>query len=232
MRVTTFADVDRALDELRGRLPKTAILNGHPLDDIDLTTSTVKVPHKLGRPVQGYLVVGCSTEVSTETRIVSAAAFSPTTIASWTKPAGTADYYTCNSAGSGINIPLPLLVGDKLVGLGMQFYRGAAGNPTQDLYAAATGAAATAVAPTVAWTNPSASTAWTTLTAAYASTISQANWNVQWVCNNIDDRLRACYVTVESAKTAVWDENDGKSDLATNLHLRASGPTTVSLWVY
>lgn len=57
MRTKSFDDVDRALDQLKSQLPKAAILDGHQIDDIELTTTTKAVPHKLGRLPRGYVVV-------------------------------------------------------------------------------------------------------------------------------------------------------------------------------
>ncbi len=56
MRVKSFEDVDRALAQLRGGA-ESALSKGHQLDDIALSTTEVAIAHKLGRPVQGYLVV-------------------------------------------------------------------------------------------------------------------------------------------------------------------------------
>jgi hypothetical protein len=57
-KVKSFPDVDKELDDLKARIPAPcAITDGHQIDDIELSTTTKIVPHKLGRPIRGYYVV-------------------------------------------------------------------------------------------------------------------------------------------------------------------------------
>jgi hypothetical protein len=57
VKTSSFADVDRALDAVRADIPKAALLDGHQLDNIVLSTTEFGVAHKLGRTPRGYLVV-------------------------------------------------------------------------------------------------------------------------------------------------------------------------------
>jgi hypothetical protein len=58
VRVASWGDVDRALRQIEKRLKVCALTDGHQLDDVELTTTTKTVAHKLGRRAQGYIVVG------------------------------------------------------------------------------------------------------------------------------------------------------------------------------
>jgi len=65
VRVRDFSDVDRAFDELRANIRRTAeIADGHQLDAISLTTTTTRIPHKLGRKLRGYFLVGANANVT------------------------------------------------------------------------------------------------------------------------------------------------------------------------
>jgi hypothetical protein len=243
MKVTSFSDVDRALDELRGRISKADILKGHQLDGIDLTSTATKVPHKLGRRIRGYFVVNRSdiTPVTIE-RLVPAAVFSPVVLANWQRPVfigATSDYYQSTATPQSMSIPLPIVAGETVTRIGLSFYRAAANNPTNlNWYSAYDGATATLAATSTAWTNPSASTTWTELFATYdgfnGAVAPRGNHYLVLTSNNIGDRVRAAYVTLETEPQCVdvWADSEGKADLATNLHLRAATPMTVSLWVY
>lgn len=53
--------VDQALDEVRKdveKLKRSSVLDGVQVDNIALTTTAVRVPHRLGRRANGYIIVG------------------------------------------------------------------------------------------------------------------------------------------------------------------------------
>lgn len=140
-----------------------------------------------------------------DTRIVSGMAALPSIIGNWTVPNGTNDFWTATAAGHSFYHPVPLQVGETLTKLQLWFYRGAANNPTISLRTAAAGAAASTVSPTVAWTNPSASTTWELLEASYDESIgaTMANYHVRTQADNIGDRIRSIAATVRSKQYAL-----------------------------
>lgn len=88
-KTKSFDDVDRELKSIEDKLPKASILKGHQLDGIALDTSETAVPHRLGRPLVGYLIVGSSSGASVWGETASNAvnlylqASAPVTVSLW-----------------------------------------------------------------------------------------------------------------------------------------------------
>lgn len=134
--------------------------------------------------------------VRTETRIVAPSAFNPQTVGSWTHPAGAGGDFWTSAATTTLVAPLPIKTNERLKGVGLAFYRGAATNPTIRVLAATLAASATVITPTVAWTTPSATTTWEILEASYDSAAVLNHWSLDILAHSAD-RIRAAYVTVE-----------------------------------
>jgi hypothetical protein len=65
MRVSSWADVDRAIRALETIRTGKPLVDGHEVRDVDLVSGAyTKVPHKLGRRVQGYIVTGRSADAT------------------------------------------------------------------------------------------------------------------------------------------------------------------------
>jgi hypothetical protein len=232
-------DLELELQRLEAQLPKCALLEGHQLDNVALTTEFKPIAHKLGRRIRGYVVVGTqATQVATSELLVSAAAMQPYVPGNWVGPNQASWEYWELQAGAGLgrNMAIPLLglqTGMYIKRVIVTFYRAAAANPAFSLVAALNANPASATAPAVAWTNPTATGVWQHLEATYNIDVGRGNYILYVTPGNNLDRIRACYIEVTSpALVTVMDDSAGKADLATNIHLRASTPSTVSLWVY
>lgn len=238
---TAEAGTTKAIDDLRKEVQGRSFSDGaRILEAVDLVAGTNRIPHGLGKRPKGYLVVGrrdVEAAVVSETRIVSAAAYLPLAIASWTVPGASTDYWT-STATTTMTVPLPLKRGETITGVGVNFYRGQAVDPTIRLLSAQNGASASVLSATVAWTAPSAGTTWEVLTASYSEAVGDAltpNVFIDITCRNTD-RIRAAYVTVTRAPDAVAelsDEHDSHTDTDKFLYLVADGyAATVDLLIF
>ena len=205
------------------------VVGGRLIESIELTAGKLTpIPHGLGRRAKLLLSPprDCSRDI-----IVPAAAMYPTSVANWFTPNGTQDYwYYSAGANQLLHIPLPVSVGMHITGMSVQFYRGAANNPTITAYWTLTGGTASALTPTVAWTSPSASTTWETLTASYDEVVDRANWNIVVDVANANDAIRLAILTVEDA--VVHEERSSNFDLSKYFVLRSTGDCTIDAWVY
>lgn len=123
----------------------------------------------------------------------------------------------------------------RITSISLSFYRGAANNPTIGFYGAFAGATASLQTPTVAWTNPSASTTWEVLTASYDVAIDRANWYLLVDAANAGDRVRACYVTLACPLGTVCEVRSADFDPTKFSVLKASGfsgDITVDAWCF
>ncbi len=135
------------------------------------------------------------------TYLVPASAMQPTTPANWGGPSAAQDYYVINAgAGTGRHIAIPLLglkPGMLLKTVILTFYRAAASDPSFSLVGAHDATAPVASTPAVAWTLPSATSAWQHLQATYNVKITEGNWQLFVAPANNGDRIRGCYFKVE-----------------------------------
>jgi hypothetical protein len=137
----------------------------------------------------------------TVTRVIGAPAFQPATPANWTAPNGATDYWTCNAVTSRIAAALPVNAGERIVGVGLNYYRGGATDPSPRILRALAVASASVMTPTVAWTALSGATVWETLYASYdEDTLITPTAATSWVIDvtaTTTDRVRSALVTVE-----------------------------------
>lgn len=133
----------------------------------------------------------------TEKRIIGAPAFLPATIGNWTPPDGSTDYWLCGGAGATrIAVALPVSANERIIEVGMTFYRGQATDPTTRVLLASTGASASVATVETAWTTPSATGSWETLVGGYDLTPTGGNWVLDITARPLD-RVRSAYVRVE-----------------------------------
>lgn len=129
-------------------------------------------------------------------RCIGAGDFFIATPADWTAPTGGVDYYASAVAGAGLRVPLPVEAGERIVRVGLSFYRNGANNPSITLTAAGTTNTAATVTPEVAWSMPTATGAMQELFATYSAVTTPGNWYLRVTANNIGDRVRAAYLSV------------------------------------
>lgn len=232
----TAERIRRVQDERVKELQAVPIVGGKLVKDIVLEPGVeTAVAHGLGR--RASIIASPARGEMTGELLIPAAAMSPTSAANWLHPNGTADYWEY-SAGANqlLHVPLTGLVqGMRITSVRLSFYRGAANNPTITLYAALAAAAATAQTPTVAWTNPSASTTWEVLEASYDLDVIRANWYLLVDAANAGDRVRAAYVTIAGPLGTVTEVRSTNYDPTKYSVLKASGyggNVTVDAWCF
>lgn len=62
--------------------------------------------------------------------------------------------------------------------------------------------------------------------------ISLASGTTSKIAHKLGRKLRGWIVTGKNAAQHIYDDNSGKTDLDTYIHLTASGTVTVNIWVF
>jgi hypothetical protein len=236
VKPTAAADpaTTKAIDDLRKEVQGRSFADGSRLlEGVELAAGINRFAHGLGRRPKGYLVVGARNASVSERRIVAPTGGQENVVASLTLPSGTTDYWTYTGTAR-VHYPLPVISGETITAIECYFYRGAGvGDPTLRLLAASTGASASVISPTVAWTNPSADTTWQLLAASY-DTEFNLNHATLDVASAANSRVRQAFVTVSKpGMVPLTDEHDSHTDTDTFLYLGAAGLTaTVDLLVF
>lgn len=236
VKPTAAADAatSKAIDDLRREVQGRSFADGSRiLEDVELVAGINRIPHGLGRQPKGYLVVGARNAAVSERRIVAPAGGQESVAASLTLPNGTTDYWTYTGTAR-VQYPLPIISGETITKLECYFYRGTGvGDPTLRLLAASTGASASVITPTVAWTTNTADTTWELLSASYEQTFALNHATLD-VASAADSRVRQAFVTVSKpGMVPLVDEHDTRDDTDTFLYLGAEGLTaTVDLLVF
>ncbi len=227
VKSTSARDVatDKALRDLQAEVRGRSFGDGaRLLEGVELVGSrTNRVAHGLGRRVEGLVVVRQHSVV--DRRVISCVDFDPAIDANWTKPnlSTPADWYVTTAAPSRIHYPLHVAVGERITELRVLFFRNGAVNPANmRLYSATTGAAPAEVLPTVAWTTPTATGVWQEIYGSYDALIGQADYVGSITANNVGDKVRAAFVTVENVPLCLVDETAQHTDGDKFLYLTTS----------